>query len=598
MPATTRIAMPAAMIAAALCVSAPSAPAAAADTSKCPPGYSWRKPVGCVQTNCNEIPHAHWSSTGECVCGSSGSIKEDPRDPNQECILPRDDPSCPACVYACVALGATCPDRSAPLGAGAEPHTQNPAGDRGYLERVLDWIRSGEPPPPPSRQSYVGDFSFVDGEVYIAHGQAESADGGPWVRATRGAKILYGDRIRVGPRSKGILVFYNRPYLHGEPQEGDAARLTLAPDSRLHVWRYVDRVYEAHEELPLLEVTKGWARRVSQALFGYDRWRVCVRTKSSGCGVRGTDFVLHHDAETDTDRLLVHDGEVEIAGLVEGRAVVGPGQQVTVHGGRVGPVTPLPHEEWSRIVAERFGEDGRIGPAAGAEEVPGEIRTGVTTGSGADPRVACEAYAAQAVRDQEENVRLGCRQSGPRWSTDYAGHLEWCLRAPSVGRDAEMRGRYDALRRCRGETSVGHASNHAFCDGYATTAVEQSRTNRERGCGGAGGNWQPSYRAHYDWCMRVRESDAVNAGRGRNAFLARCAGQEARHQICDRYALDALEGQRENLWRRCGYSGPLWAPDFQRHYEWCMTASPGSELDTEHGRTAALAACRAAQGAR
>jgi hypothetical protein len=76
----------------------------------CPSGYIWNTQVGkCIQENCYDIPNAHYSYTLDCVCGSSGSIYEDPSDPNRECSLPFDDPSCPGCVYACVYLDEECP---------------------------------------------------------------------------------------------------------------------------------------------------------------------------------------------------------------------------------------------------------------------------------------------------------------------------------------------------------------------------------------------------------------------------------------------------------------------------------------------------------
>lgn len=80
------------------------------DEHGCLPGYKWDRLTGCIQTNCyNEaIPHAHWSHIGKCVCGSSGSIDEDPKDYNQECAYGADYESCPGCVYKCDKLNGDC----------------------------------------------------------------------------------------------------------------------------------------------------------------------------------------------------------------------------------------------------------------------------------------------------------------------------------------------------------------------------------------------------------------------------------------------------------------------------------------------------------
>ncbi len=94
----------------------PEAPAAGekqalpVDEHGCRTGYHWDIKVGkCAQTNCNDIPDAHWSYTLDCVCGSSGSVNENPQDPNKECAYSLEYAACPGCVYACVHLDEDCP---------------------------------------------------------------------------------------------------------------------------------------------------------------------------------------------------------------------------------------------------------------------------------------------------------------------------------------------------------------------------------------------------------------------------------------------------------------------------------------------------------
>ncbi len=76
----------------------------------CPTGYVWdTNTIKCIQANCDKIADAHWSYVGDCVCGSSGSIYEDPADPNKECAYGPDHTACPRCIYACVGLDQDCP---------------------------------------------------------------------------------------------------------------------------------------------------------------------------------------------------------------------------------------------------------------------------------------------------------------------------------------------------------------------------------------------------------------------------------------------------------------------------------------------------------
>lgn len=80
------------------------------DENGCKPGYTFsRRFSSCVQENCDKIPDAHYGYDGLCVCGSSGSIEENPKDPNQECHYDLEYTTCSRCVYACVHLEEDCP---------------------------------------------------------------------------------------------------------------------------------------------------------------------------------------------------------------------------------------------------------------------------------------------------------------------------------------------------------------------------------------------------------------------------------------------------------------------------------------------------------
>lgn len=86
-------------------------PIASGDITDCQPGYEFQPSsgVGCVQINCATVPDAHYSYTSQCICGSAGSIHEDPADPNKGCYYGNENTSCPGCLYACVHAGEDCP---------------------------------------------------------------------------------------------------------------------------------------------------------------------------------------------------------------------------------------------------------------------------------------------------------------------------------------------------------------------------------------------------------------------------------------------------------------------------------------------------------
>lgn len=88
-----------------------SVPIAKGGITDCKSGYEFRASsgVGCVQINCASFQDAHYSYTSQCICGSAGSINEDPTDPNKACYHTNNYTSCPGCLYACVHINEECP---------------------------------------------------------------------------------------------------------------------------------------------------------------------------------------------------------------------------------------------------------------------------------------------------------------------------------------------------------------------------------------------------------------------------------------------------------------------------------------------------------
>ena len=64
----------------------------------------------------------------------------------------------------------------------------------------------------------------------------------------------------------------------------------------------------------------------------------------------------------------------------------------------------------------------------------------------------CRDYAAAAVRQVElaRAIPACNRGAGPRWTTDYRVHFDWCLGAAPGVVVAEREARTNWLRRCRG----------------------------------------------------------------------------------------------------------------------------------------------------
>ena len=70
----------------------------------------------------------------------------------------------------------------------------------------------------------------------------------------------------------------------------------------------------------------------------------------------------------------------------------------------------------------------------------------------AAPELFCRDYARAAVRQVElaRAIPACNRGTGPRWTTDYRVHFDWCLGAPIPAVEAERQTRTNWLRACRG----------------------------------------------------------------------------------------------------------------------------------------------------
>lgn len=99
---------------------------------------------------------------------------------------------------------------------------------------------------------------------------------------------------------------------------------------------------------------------------------------------------------------------------------------------------------------------------------------------------------------------------GPRWTTNFEEHRQWCLTAPDATAQGEERARQDFLQTCRA------------CQDYAAHAVGAARTNVTYNCGGQPPRFSLDAADHIRFCQsaqiyeRRREEDA------RSVFLRQC----------------------------------------------------------------------------
>lgn len=196
-----------------------------AATTDCSPGYEYsRRFAACIQSDCDEIEHAHYSYVGYCVCGSSGSMNENPADPNKECARPSDYPSCPRCVYACVHLDEACPGEEPDAATTTILGTTGGGQEYGVFERdgslyiisppgeTLRISTSDLPPWARNQMVTVGAVIAVVGPPDTVVGGEDGVllDGLPVARVgdgtAHGGKIVEGsDRIFINGKPAAVI---------------------------------------------------------------------------------------------------------------------------------------------------------------------------------------------------------------------------------------------------------------------------------------------------------------------------------------------------------------------------------------------------------
>lgn len=185
---------------------------------------------------------------------------------------------------------------------------------------------------------------------------------------------------------------------------------------------------------------------------------------------------------------------------------------------------------------------------------------------------ACQAYAVGATAPAVQEAMDVCGYSGDMWSTDFLGHLNWCLRSSPQAVREESERRYELVRKC------------SRCQNYAKAALSAQEFNDPEGrirgaadgydippmpCGFSGEAWSSDFKAHARWCASVSDEEARRETEKREALFNIC-------RTCREYAHKAVVAYH-NVWDKCkGFwsnpqmSGADWSIDHQHHLRWCL----------------------------
>lgn len=139
----------------------------------------------------------------------------------------------------------------------------------------------------------VGHVSLLIGDAQVVHADGRRS------ALQRGSPVAVGDRIETGANGQVHLRFV------------DQAAVSVRPDSVMLVqaYQYDPRRPEASEVR--LKLERGTGRSLSGGATQVDKSRFRLNTPIAAIGVRGTDFVVH--AQADAVRATVADGAIVVS---------------------------------------------------------------------------------------------------------------------------------------------------------------------------------------------------------------------------------------------------------------------------------------------
>ena len=172
------------------------------------------------------------------------------------------------------------------------------------------------------------------GTVAAMLGVLQVQRAGTWQNGSIGAPVFVGDRLRTGAGDSAKIVFR------------DDSVLDIAANSELTIDKQAFDMSARRFET-LLRMVKGKVRAWVSEYYRQPRARYEIETPTAIAGVRGTDFILLYDANTEVSEVICISGTVEVAGklAVLGSGVqVGPRSSSRVEKGRF-PTAPQPLDD-------------------------------------------------------------------------------------------------------------------------------------------------------------------------------------------------------------------------------------------------------------
>jgi hypothetical protein len=206
----------------------------------------------------------------------------------------------------------------------------------------------------------------------------------------------------------------------------------------------------------------------------------------------------------------------------------------------------------------------------------------------------CRAWAADAIKLNEQNVGNDCGYRGRAWHANDKRHFRRCMQLGPKALRAERRGQRAAINSCISELGF---EKRAYCSYFSKVAVVQSETRRKADCkAGDNGLWSTNQKADYQWCLRADRDESEARQDKRQKALNRCFRQKGKQQArtgpCHKYAEAAISDFRNNIRKGCDLHGLTWHNNYKRHVNWCRMNSDKARRREAKKRSLVLKTCK------
>ena len=145
----------------------------------------------------------------------------------------------------------------------------------------------------------------------------------------------------------------------------------------------------------------------------------------------------------------------------------------------------------------------------------------------------CNDYANSRSWQGQQAVKFKCGFKGPKWSTNFKTHYNWCRGVKSEAiLKKEWTSSAGALNKCikkskggpptPGKPKPAPAAKKQACNLYAHMAVNHQHQNLNRSCGYKGPSWSTNWQHHYGWCMKASKANSNGASKARQNVLKTC----------------------------------------------------------------------------